>query len=133
VFLLEMDASMPLDESDLERPRLNEHGDPIVQGQHEDGSPIYETELWTPRMRHRVCYPADGIKIELDGDEPVSECDRWDPEDPNDPDTFARERRRAAYAARAQGAAAELARSAEDDDSDGLPDDAATPGVRRRK
>jgi hypothetical protein len=112
LLLTAMDAAQPQDGSALERPRLDERGEPIVKYVEDDGTdigrPIFETEPWTPLQKHRYCYPSPGVRIELDSEEPVSECSRWDPEDPTDPETAAREARRAAYRARERDGDASL-------------------------
>lgn len=105
-----VDAAMPLRGGSLERPKLDEQGEPIIKGHEPDvmgwdgamrpGLPVYETETYTPVNVTRVCYPAPGVKIELGEDEPIHECSLWDPEDPEDVEVVARERRRAAYAQR---------------------------------
>lgn len=95
----EMDAARPSDGSENTRPVLDENGDPIVVGTHDDGSPIYQQEVWRPSKSNRFCYPAAGVWLDLSANAPVLECSRWDPEDPDDPETRARENRRARYLA----------------------------------
>lgn len=95
VFSQNAEAEQPLDGSGLVRPRLDANGEPIVKRWDEDGSPVYETEPWTPREVIRQCYPALGVVLELSNDAPIRDCNRWDPEDPAEPND--RDVRRARY------------------------------------
>ncbi len=93
-----MEVAEPMDGSSLTRPRLDEHGMPVIVSYHPDGEPIYEQEDYRPLETLRSCYPGVApVRLELSNDDPVLECNLWDPHDPGDPESKARERRRAAY------------------------------------
>jgi hypothetical protein len=139
LFTASMEAMTPEDGSELERPKLDERGEPIVKriepdviawnGETRPGQTIYETEPYTPRQVIRACYPSPGVKIELGEDEPVLECSLWDPEDPTDLEVLAREARRARYLASDAASAADVEDlNREDSAASLLPN-----GVKRKK
>jgi hypothetical protein len=139
LFAASMEAAEPTDGSPLERPKLDEDGEPIIKHQEPDvlgwngemvpGRTIYETEPYTPLQMVRACYPAPGVKIELGEDEPVLECSLWDPEDPTDLEVIARERRREKYLASDAAQAADV----EDLNREGLADSRLPNGLKRKK
>lgn len=99
-----VDAQMPLDGSPLVRPKLDAFGEPIRKATEPDGTPIWETEEYTPKERIRSCYPAAGVVLELSADEPITECNRWDPEDDFDYQIRRRDQRRAKFRQRMSAA-----------------------------
>jgi hypothetical protein len=54
------------------------------------------TEIKDPVAHVHVCYPSPGVEITMQ-DENVTECNRWDPEDPDDFETRLRDARREKY------------------------------------
>lgn len=109
VYTGNVEAMRPRDGSPLTRPKLGPDGQPIVLRREADGTEVYVTEPWEPREVTRACYPAAGVVIELSADQPVLECSRWDPEDPDDYQVRAREERRRAYQERTARARATAA------------------------